>query len=74
VSHSHREINHQKIFREEARVGKNLKNIKREKHPNEPKLLILGERKIFNCFKYWLDVKRKRSIDRERKRMQSKIW
>lgn len=55
-------------------MGKNLKNIKHEKDPNEPKLLILGERKIFNCFKYWLDVKRKRSTERERKRMQSKIW
>lgn len=57
-----------------ARAGKNLKNIKYEEQLNEPKLLTLGERKIFNYFKYWLDVKRKRNIERERKRMKPKIW
>lgn len=52
----------------------NLKNINYEKQLKELKLLTLGERKIFNYFKYLLDVKRKRSIESERHKVKPKIW
>ena len=59
------------MFREERKGGEESEKYY-EEQLNEPKLLTLGERKIFNYFKYWLDVKRKRNIERKRKRMKPK--